>query len=148
MTASTKHIRAALKQTLVPFLVSEGFVGKFPEFKRHEGGELHLLSVEFDKWDGGFFLEFAPHPSGPRMMSWGETVQEEELTVAHAPFDTRARLQALGSSNSTRELWFRFDGLDAEECEKLVEHVISLFPQINAWLREKRVGPNISAIQS
>lgn len=74
-------------------------------------------------------------------------MQEEELTVAHAPFDTRARLQVRGSSNSTRELWFRFDDLDAEGCEKLVELVISLFPQINAWLREKRVGPNISAIQ-
>ncbi len=147
MGASNKQIRAALKKTLVPFLEAEGFAGKFPEFNRTEKEELQLLSVQFDKWGGGFFLEFARHPLGPKLMSWGETVPEEELTVIHAPFDTRARLQEWGSKSSDREHWFRYEGLSAEECATLVEYVVKLFPQVNEWLREKKVGPNISAAQ-
>ena len=123
------------------------FLDEFPEFNRTEKEELQLLSVQFDKWGGGFFLEFARHPLGPKLMSWGETVPEEELTVIHAPFDTRARLQEWGSKSSDREHWFRYEGLSAEECATLVEYVVKLFPQVNEWLREKKVGPNISAAQ-
>jgi hypothetical protein len=50
----TKKTRTILKRALVPHVESEGFVGKFPEFHRTENGELHLLSVQFDKYGGGF----------------------------------------------------------------------------------------------
>jgi hypothetical protein len=38
-------------------------------------------------------------------------------------------------------IWRRIDLRIAQ----LVSHVIELFPQVNAWLRGKTVGPNISA---
>ncbi|MGD8643660.1 MAG: DUF4304 domain-containing protein [Chromatiales bacterium] len=141
----TKKTRTILKRALVPHVESEGFVGKFPEFHRTENGELHLLSVQFDKYGGGFFLEFARHPSGHMATPWDEMVPERELTVAHSPIESRARLQQDGHQNSLSEDWFRFEDLPANELEDLVLHVISLFPQVNDWLREGRAGPDISA---
>lgn len=147
MSSVNKNIKIALKKVLVPYLAAEGFEGKFPAFMRLEDDTLHLLSVQFDKWGGGFFLEFAAHPAGDKTMSWGEVVPEAKLTVAHAALDARARLQETGSSNSTNEMWFRFEGLNQMECESLVKHVVEIFPQVNTWLRENEVGPNISTIE-
>jgi hypothetical protein len=78
--------------------------------------------------------------------SWGEVVPEASLTVAHTPVDARARLQATGSRSSTSDLWFRYEGLDEAECQSLVTHIADLLPQVDAWLREQEVGPNISAL--
>jgi hypothetical protein len=114
---------------------------------RREGDVLHLLSVQYDKWGGALFLEFAPHAAGDLTMPWGEVVSEARLTVAHAPVLARARLQETGSSSSTSETWFRFEALDAAGCECLVRHIVELFPQVDAWLREQEVGPNISALE-
>lgn len=147
MSSANKNIKAALKKVFVPHLAAEGFTGRFPEFIRREGEILHLLSVQFHKYGGSFFLEFAPHPAGDKTMSWGEVVPETKLTAAHAPFDTRARLQESATENSTEEQWFRFENLNEKECEDLVRHIIELFPQVNTWLREKKVGPNISATE-
>jgi len=140
-------MKSALKKVLVPYLRSEGFIGKYPEFMRREKDILHLLSIEFDKYGGGFFLEFAPHPAGDKTMPWGEVVPEQNLTTAHSPFDMRARLQEYGTENSTNESWFRFDSLTRDECEDLANRVVKLFPQVNEWLREHKVGPNISTIK-
>ena len=141
-------VRRILKKALVPILVGEGFQGKFPDFQRLEKEDLHLLSIVFDKNGGGFFLEFTSHPPGDMETSWGEAISERELTVAHTHFESRARLQQNGHPNSLSEDWFRFDRLSENEIEELVQHVGSLISQINDWLREKRVGQNISTTES
>ena len=140
-------MRNTIKKTLVPYLETEGFNGKFPSFQRKEKHMLHLLTVQFDKHGGGFFLEFAYHPPGDKKTSWGEFVPENKLNVAYAPIEDRARLQEYGRPNSLREDWFRYENLSEDEFETLVKHVIELFPQVNNWLRNKRVGKNISAIE-
>lgn len=142
--SQTRDARMILKRTLVPELESAGFQGKFPEFRRIEGGELQLLSIVFDKNGGGFFLEFSKSSPGDMETSWGEVVPERELTVAHTPVESRARLQQKGDRNSLSEDWFRYEKLSANELDRLVLHVVDLLPQISDWLREKRVGQNIS----
>lgn len=148
MSTSNKTIKAALKKVFVPHLTAEGFMGKYPQFVRKEDGALHLLSIQFDKWGGGFFLEFAAHPPGDKTMSWGEVVPESALTTAHAPFDTRARLQEDGADNSLRETWFRFENMDKEACEQLARRLVGVFPQVNEWLRTGERGANISAMDN
>ena len=140
-----KIVRRILERDLVPALKTDGFRGKFPDFQRSENGCLHLLSIEFDKNGGGFFLEFACHPPGDMKTSWGEVVLEQNLTVAHTHFEGRARLQLYGQPNSLSEDWFRYEKLSEKEIEKLVQHVCSIIYQANDWLREKLVGQNISA---
>ena len=122
-------------------------MGKFPDFQRFENGNLQLLSIEFDKYGGGFFLEFACQPPGDLETSWGEVILEKDLTLAHAGFEGRARLQQNGQANSLSEDWFRYENLSETEIEKLVQYVSSLINQINEWLRGKRVGKNISATE-
>jgi hypothetical protein len=145
MARANQNIKSALKRILVPRLTVEGFTGRSPEYVRREGETLHLLSVQYDKWGGGFYLEFAAHPAGDMTMPWGEVVPEASLTVAHTPVEARGRLQETGSSSSTSEMWFRFEGLSDAGCASLVRHVVDLFPQVDAWLRDGRAGPNISA---
>lgn len=147
MPGKDKKMRNAMKKALVPYLKAEGFNGKFPSFQRKEKQLLHLLTVQFDKHGGGFFLEFAIHPEGDLKTSWGEIVPENKLDVAYAPIEDRARLQENGKPNSLRDDWFRYENLSEDELETLVKHVIGLFPQVNNWLRNKRVGKNISAIE-
>ena len=131
-----KIARRLLKSNLVPLLEADGFKGKFPDFQRFENGELHLLSVEFDKYGGGFFLEFASLPSGNL---------EKDITVAYAAFDSRARLQNNGQRNSMSEDWFRYENMSENEIEELIQYVGSLLHQINDWLRDKIIGKNVSA---
>ena len=139
--------RRILKRDLVPVLEIEGFKGKFPNFQRLENGSIHLLSIEFDKWGGGFFLEFACHPPGDLETTWGEVVAEKDIIVAHTSIESRARLQQKGHQNSLSEDWFRYENLSDDEIEKLVRHVSGLISQLNEWLREKRVGKNICATE-
>ncbi len=140
-------VRRALKKVLVPVIEALGFQGKFPHFQRFENGDLHLLSIVFDKNGGGFFLEFTCHPPGDLETSWGEVIPERELTVAHTSFESRARLQKNGHQNSLSEDWFRFEELSKNEIDGLVRHVGSLITQVDDWLREKRVGKNISTTE-
>ena len=139
--------RKILKKHLVPTLKTEGFHGTFPDFQRHEDGNLHLLSVVFDKNGGGFFLEFSRHPSGDFESSWGDVISEKDLTVAHTPFESRARLQQNGHQNSLSEDWFRYEKMSESQIETVVHYVSSLLNQVNDWLRENRVGRNVSATE-
>ena len=139
--------RGILKRTLVPSIEAAGFQGKFPNFQRFENDDLHLLSVVFDKNGGGFFLEFASCPPGDMKTCWGEVIPERELTVAHTHFESRARLQQKGHPNSLSEDWFRYEKLSEVDIEDLVQHVDSLIPQVDEWLREKRVGQNVSTTE-
>jgi len=145
--SQNKIVHRTLKKTLVPILESEGFQGKYPDFQRLEKEVLHLLSIVFDKNGGGFFLEFSSHQPGDMETSWGEVIPEQELTVAHTNFESRARPQQNGNPNSLSEDWFRFEGFAENEIEKLVQQVCNLLPQVNDWLREKRVGQNISTTE-
>lgn len=148
MSSANRTIKAALKRRLVPHLIAAGFTGSYPDFRRRDGGRLHLLSVQFDKWGGGFMLEFASQPGGDLTMAWGEVVPEARLTTAYAAIADRARLLAVRTAGATagdlRESWFRFEGLDPSGCDALVGQVIALLPQVDAWLRTRQPGPNIS----
>lgn len=145
MTNNQRAIKAALREILVPHLTLQGYCGTFPEFMRRENNVLHLLSVQFDKYGGGFFLEFAVHGCGDKVTSWGEVVPESKITVAHTPVENRARLQQTGSKISTADQWFRHEAMDARACRELVQRVVGMYPQIDAWLRKQVVGANISA---
>lgn len=145
--SKNRSARAIIKKFLIPKLKIEGFHGKFPEFQRKEQERLHLLSVVFDKYGGGFFLEVSNYPSGDMETSWGEVVREPDITVAHTPIECRARLQQKEHKHSLSEDWFRFDKFSEDEIEDLVLEVIDLLPQINYWLREKKVGQNISTTE-
>jgi hypothetical protein len=144
--AGSRKIRAAMKKMFEPFIVNEGFTGKYPHFQRKESGSLQLLSVIYDKWGGGFVLEFAHHPTGALQTSWGTVVAEEDIDVAYTTPSSRARLVRTERGLGCYTDFFRYEKIaeSKEECEALVGFVIELFPQVNKWLREGDAGKNIS----
>ncbi len=142
----TALVRTRVKQILTPQLESMGFIGRFPNFRRLHRHRLELLAVEFDRWGRGFFLEFAALPPGPLTTAWGEVIQEEHLTVAHTPFDARARLQAVGADNSLPEHWFDISSFDARAGETEVRRLVGLLPQVNDWFTHNIRGPNVSVV--
>ncbi len=144
--AGSRKIRAAMKKLFEPFLAEQGFTGKYPHFQRKESGNLQLLSVIHDKWGGGFVLEFANHPMGALHTSWGAVVPEDEIDVAYSPPSSRARLVRTERGQGCYKDFFRYEQIadDREQCEALVSDVVERFSQVNEWLREGRVGPNIS----
>ena len=140
-----KVARYLLKRDLTPMLKAEGFSGQFPHFQRQENDKLHLLSIEFDRYGGGFFLEFAAIPAGEMQTSWGEAIPQDNITLAHTNIEIRARLQQTAQQNSLRENWFCYDNLSEQEIEDLVDQVASMIGQVNDWLRHQNPGQNISA---
>lgn len=135
MSSVNKDIKDALKKILVPRLRAEGFTGKYPHFTgkyphfmRRESDTLHLLSVQFDKWGDGFFLEFASHPAGDKTMSWSEVIPETKLKAAHTLANTCARLQESADGN-TSDSWFRFDALNEKNGGR-------------KWAKYMRLSPN------
>ena len=145
--ATSKYIRQALRDVFEPHLKAEGFVGKHPHFRRQEGKTLHLLSVIYDKFGGGFTFEFANHPPGTLRTSWGTIVPEEQLEIGHADVSNRARLVMTTQGQGTYDDFFRYDAFsgDKRACTELVVNAVKMFPQINDWLRTKSAGPNIAS---
>lgn len=144
--SGSRKMRAAMKKLLEPFLAAQGFTGKYPHFQRKGSNNLQLLSLIYDKWGGGFVLEFAHHPTGALHTSWGTVVPEEEIDVTYTSPSSRARLVRTEQGQGSYEDFFRYENIadDREQCEALVSSVIERFSQVNEWLGEGKVGPNVS----
>ncbi len=144
--ATSRKLRAAMKKLFEPFLEAQGFTGKYPHFQRKGSNNLQLLSVIYDKWGGGFVLEFAHHPAGALHTSWGTVVPEEEIDVTYTSPSSRARLVQTEQGQGCYEDFFRYENIadDREQCEALVSSVVERFSQVNEWLEEGKVGPNVS----
>lgn len=141
--ASGEVMKKALRSVLVPKLRDSRFAGSFPHFRRREGEELHLLSVQFDKWGGSFFLEFARCQPGSRMLG-NQEIPEDRLNVSYLSREPRARLEERPRA-IFRNSWFAFGSFadDEKKCAELAKRVGDLLPEANAWLRSGTKGPHV-----
>lgn len=123
-----------------------GFHIRYPHFQRKRNGCLELVSLEYDKWGGGFFLEFAKCDVGDLHTTWGEIVPEADINAAYTDPRVRARLLATTSPSNSPMDYFRYDSFadDREKCDLLVEKLVSLLPQVLRWFENGEVGPNIA----
>ena len=139
-------LRASTKHILEPAMSAQGFAVRYPHFQRKRNGHLELVSLQHDKWGGGFFLEFAKHAGGDLETAWGECVPEAEVEVAHTDPATRARLLATTRHSGTSRDYFRHESFteDRAQCDVLVSEVVGLLPQVFEWFECGSVGPNIS----
>lgn len=90
----------------VPRLRELGFKGSFPHFRRLLPSRTDLLTVQFDKYGGGFVVEIATAPAGEFRTDWGDTVRAKELTADYLPPTERLRL---GAKEVGGDHWFRYD---------------------------------------
>lgn len=143
---NTQKIRAAIKLILEPVLAAEGFSGRYPHFQREKGQQLHVVSLVHDKWGGGFVLEFARMPLGDLTTDWGQVIPQTEIEIGYCALDQRARLVCSGGGGVPAEDFFRYAEIAESRvlCQQLVQQVVDLFPQVDAWLCRDQVGPNIA----
>ncbi len=70
-SSSRSEMQQSLKERVIPVLREKGFKGYFPHFRRIVGGQVHLLTFQFDKWGGGFVIEIAHCAAEGFTNSWG-----------------------------------------------------------------------------
>ena len=139
-----KPVTAAIKATLQPVLVAAGFAGRFPNYRRVRDARIDLLSIQYAKYGGAFVIESGSLPRGPLHTSWGEVVPEEKLVLEHALLQDRARLQPSTGPHSLYTDWFVFGEAPAPAAiDAAIAQAIALWPQMEAWLRDRIAGPNV-----
>jgi hypothetical protein len=123
----------ALKALVVPALRSSGFKGSLPHFRRASSEGIDLVTVQFDKWGGGFVIEIARCSPEGFMTSWGKEVAPNKVSTWDLPSSWRDRVQP-GAGSGTED-WFRFENGQAT---KAAGQVLLRLPEIEAWFATDR----------
>jgi len=111
---------AALKAEFVPALKERGFKGSFPHFRRIKPDKIDLLTVQFDKWGGGFVIEIAKCGPEGITTSWGLHIPPNKVRAWDAN-DPRPRLGSPAPGEDG--IWFRYD--DGTPVEKVARRVLT-----------------------
>ncbi|SDX45614.1 hypothetical protein [Thiocapsa roseopersicina] len=107
---------------------------------------LDLLSIQYWKNGGSFILEFGRRGRGPLQTAWGPVIPEESLDVVYLPVRDRARIQERDAPPDDTFAGFSFAGFgeDVAKYERLALRVARSFPQVDAWLSRREIGPDIA----
>lgn len=95
---------ASLRNLFVPGLRKHGFRGTLPHFRRPQKDRIDLLTIQFDKWGGGFVVEIANCSPEGILTPWGKRIPPNRVRAwdVYPPWRTRL--------NAGEKEWFRFDG--------------------------------------
>ena len=124
---SRDDMNAALRRHLVPALRARGFRGSLPHFRRVLANRIDLLTVQFDKWGGGFIVEISH--CGPQGVTthWGKQIPPAKVT-AH-DLNHRHRLGAPAAGEDGR--WFRYD--DGTTAEAAALAATAMLNEADQW---------------
>jgi hypothetical protein len=79
--ADRKDMLAALRTYVLPELRARGFRGSLPQLRRASIESIDLITVQFDKWGGGFIIEIARcEPTGVTT-HWGKQIASSRESV-------------------------------------------------------------------
>jgi hypothetical protein len=124
-----KLIDAALRERFIPALRSRAFKGPFPHFRRALTDRIDLLTVQFDKWGGGFVIEIGRCPPNGVKTAWGKEIAPEKVTAHDLHPSARHRI---GSSAPGEEgKWFRYDGGTSPVA--VAEAAVSALKEADDW---------------
>jgi hypothetical protein len=114
---------AALKAEFVPALKERGFKGSFPHFRRIKPDKIDLLTVQFDRWGGGFVIEIAKCGPEGITTSWGLHIPPSKVRA----WDVNNPRPRLGAPAPGEDgIWFRYD--DGTPVEKVARRVLTYLP--------------------
>ncbi len=154
--SKSQEFRDVVKNRLIPFILSRGFQEDRRElfrpdpyghqrrrFMRWNGDRLELAEIQFDKHGRPkFTLNLGTVPPEGVDTYFGHVKQ---LNAGIVHLSKKARLYA---GNAYLMRWFGFPFLKIPlirnpSAEDIVQRAIRLFPQVEGWLRQGTVGPNI-----
>lgn len=105
--SQSQKMRKALEEYVIPDLLSKGFVGKYPHYKKIYDDRIELLAFFVNKWGNSFNIEistiFLPPRKRDSNFASVDFVRLEDATV----FDTNLRYRLKG----TYDGWFYYTDL-------------------------------------
>jgi hypothetical protein len=123
------EMNAALKDIFVPALRVLGFKGSLPHFRRILAERVDILTVQFDRYGGGFVVEISRCSPEGITTPWGEYIPANKVTAHYLNSDNRHRL---GSPNpDTDGRWFRFD--DGTPPALVAKALLSYLDEAENW---------------
>ena len=140
MTRGTRPVRsnplrAAVKGRFYPFAESRGFVREkshnplFILFRRTTDTAVHVFELQWEKYGRPcFVINFGEGPSGE---SIGRLQPRQGAYLRHWFHIRKPWLEAIATMKRSYEP------------EQVVDQLIALFPELEAWWDEKRVGPHL-----
>lgn len=128
----------ALQEIVVTKLRERGFRGSFPHFRRQSGDKIDLLTFQFDRHGGGFFIEIANCPSDGIVTYWGEHIPPNKVRAWDIHPDKRLRLQS-GLGDSTSD-WFRYDkpGPAGNVFKRVAKKVLPRIEEAEKWWKNDK----------
>ena len=124
-----QSMNAALRDRFVPALRKRGFKGSLPHFRRVGEDRIDLLTVQFDKYGGGFVIEIGRCPLQGVTTSWGKKIVPAKVTVHDLHHGDRRRLGSPAPGEDGR--WFRYDG--RRSVKTAADAAASLLPEADTW---------------
>lgn len=122
-------MKAALRTHFVPQLRARGFKGSLPHFRRMGPTGIDLLTVQFDKWGGGFVVEIGRCGPTGFTMSWGAVIAANKVTTHHLDWSMRHRVGAPGPDDDGR--WFRYD--DGTPVAEVAREAAGMLTDADRW---------------
>ena len=155
---TTTEIRREIKQRFIPFALERGFVldqkhaPTFLEFRRQTGEVAHLFDVQWEKYGRPrFVVNFGTCPiEGLRVQE--KTIPVAEVMASWVP--DRGRLQPRKGTSSSA--WFRQDrpllvrlvsSMKVVPAFQVVDRLLALFPELEDYWANGRVGPHMTIWQ-
>jgi len=120
---------ASLKNVFIPALRERGFKGSVPHFRRIMQDRIDLLTIQFDKWGGGFVIEISNCSPKGIVMPWGKHILAGRVRAWDVYPPNRRRL---GSPKPGEDgHCFRFDGWTGTD--KVAQQAVSYLPEAEQW---------------
>ena len=120
---------ASLKRLFVPALRERGFKGSLPHFRRLRNDQIDLLTVQFDRYGGGFVIEISRCAPEGMTTSWGKKIPPNKVTAWDMHPKERPRLGAPSPQEDGH--WFRFD--DGTPTDAVAESATLLLAEADRW---------------
>jgi len=120
---------SSLKKVFVPALRERGFKGSLPHFRRPLEDRIDLLTIQFDRWGGGFVIEISKCPPVGITLLWGEHVPPNRVRAWDVNPPYRPRLGAPRPQDDGH--WFRFD--DGTPTDKVATLAVSYLREADEW---------------
>ena len=118
---------AALKRVFVPALRARGFKGSFPHFRRPNNEQIDLLTVQFDRWGGGFVVEIAKCDPEGVTTHWGKKIPPNKVSA----WDVGKRYRLGSPFTAEGDHWFRFD--DGTPVDAVARSVLVYLNEADRW---------------
>ncbi len=104
---SNDAMKDALREHFVPQLRARGFKGSLPHFRRAASTGIDLLTIQFDRWGGGFVIEIGRCGPTGVILGWGKAVPPNKVTThdLHPNLSHRLGAPTMGEDGK----WLRYD---------------------------------------